>query len=341
MKAVRFHKNGGPEVLVYEDAPEPQFGDDDVLIEVKAASLNHIDLWLRRGLPGRGSPLPHIPGSDASGIVKDFGRNVKGINRGDKVLVNPSFTCGRCEFCAGGDGSQCISFQIMGENTLGSYAEFLRVPSANVHPLGNLSFEEGAAIPLTFLTAWRMLITRAMLQPGEDVLIWGVGAGVGVAALQIAKFAGARVIATASSPEKLRRAEELGADIIINHAKDDVVKRIKETTNKRGVDVVVDYIGAETWQKSLQALRKGGRIVTCGATTGANPPEAINYIFFKQLSILGSTMGSAKEFSDVLRCVRNGKLKPVIHKVMPLKDVQEAHRMIEARAVFGKLVLIP
>ncbi|OHB71449.1 MAG: alcohol dehydrogenase [Planctomycetes bacterium RBG_16_43_13] len=340
MKAIRFHQHGGPEVLKYEDAPEPKIGERDVLLHVKAASINHIDMWLRRGMRSVKIPLPHIPGSDASGVIEDVGSEVKDLKKGQRVLVNPGFFCGRCEFCYEGSGSLCVEYDIMGEGGDGSDAEFVKVPCKNIIPIpDNMTFEEAAAVPLVFLTAWRMLVTKAKVKASDDVLILGAGAGVGTACIQIAKLFGARVFVTASSEAKLEKAKELGADILINYVKEDFSKRVRELTNKRGVDVVVDYIGKDTWQKSLHSLRKGGRLVTCGATTGYDPQEDVRYIFFRQLEILGSTMGSAKEMADVLKCVFAGKLKPVIYRVMPLKDTAEAHKLIEGRVPFGKIVL--
>lgn len=342
MKAVRFHQHGGPEVLKYEDIPTPTPGAGEILLKIKAISVNHLDIWQRKGLPGMKIPLPHICGADAAGTIEAVGTGVTSVKSGQRVLVNPSFQCGKCEFCAAGNGSMCMTYEILGEHRAGTNADYIVLPHDQVIPIPeNLSFELAAAAPLAYLTAWTMLVTRAQIKPSDDVLILGAGAGVGTACIQIAKMIGARVFATASTEEKLEKAKKLGADVLINYAKEDFAKKVRELTNKRGVDVVIDYIGADTWVKSLQSLRRGGKLVTCGATTGYDPKEDLRHIFFRQLTILGSTMGSHKDLRDVLKCVFDGRLKPVIDRTLPLKDAAEAHRLIEARVPFGKLILIP
>jgi NADPH:quinone reductase-like Zn-dependent oxidoreductase len=342
MKAVLFHSHGGPEVLGYEDAPDPRPGTGEVLIEVRATSINHVDLFLRRGMPGVKIPLPKIAGSDAAGTIREIGPGVTGLKIGDRVTINPSISCGRCEFCAAGFGSQCSSFTMVGEHVDGAYAELLRVPAHIVLPIPpSMSFEDAAAAPLVFVTAWSMLIGKGKLQPGEDVLILGAGAGVGTAAIQIAKLAGCRVIATASSDDKLEKARNIGADILINYKNEEFDKRVRDITARRGVDVVVDYIGNDTWVRSLRSARKGGRILTCGATTGFAPQTDLRHIFYRQLQILGSTMGSHREFLDVMKCVFRGQLKPVIDQVLPLAEARRGHERIESRQVFGKIVLTP
>jgi NADPH:quinone reductase-like Zn-dependent oxidoreductase len=342
MKAVVFHEHGGPEVLRYEDAPDPKPGRGDVLIEVKATSINHIDIFLRRGMPGVRVPLPKIAGCDAAGIIREVGPDVSGLKVGDRVTINPGIGCGHCEFCASGFGSQCTTYAMVGEHIDGAYAQLLRVPAHIVLPIpDSLSFEEAAAAPLVFLTAWSMMVGKGDIRPGEDVLILGAGAGVGTAAIQIAKLAGCRVIATASSDEKLVRAKELGADILINYKKDEFDKRVRDITNKRGVDVVIDYIGADTWVQSLRSARKGGRVLTCGATTGFAPQTDLRHIFYRQVRVIGSTMGSHKEFIDVMKCIFRGQLKPIIDRVLPLSEARQGHDLIEKREVFGKIVLTP
>lgn len=342
MKAVRFHEHGGPERLRFEEIDEPKCGPGDILVEVKAASVNHLDVWVRKGMPGMKIPLPRIPGSDAAGVVVETGSGTAGPKVGARVLLNPGLTCGRCEFCAGGEGSLCRTYVIFGEHRDGTYAERIAVPAHNCIPIPDaLSFEEAAAVPLVFLTAWRMLVTRGRVRAGEDVLVIGAGAGVGTACVQIAKLSGARVIATAGSEEKCGRLRQLGADVVIDHSREDLLRRVREITAKRGVDLVVDYVGKETWGKSLQALRRGGRLVTCGATTGYDPTEDLRQIFYRQLEILGCTMGSDKELTDVLRCVFDGRLKAVVDRALPLRDAPEAHRLLESRKVFGKLILVP
>ncbi len=342
MKAVLFHEHGGPEVLRFEDASDPTPSGQEVLIEVRAASVNHLDIFVRRGLPGIKLPLPHIPGGDAAGVVREIGPDVQGLEVGQRVTINPGISCGRCEFCASGLGSLCLTYHMVGETIQGSYAELLKISCHNVLPIPDgISFEDAAAAPLVFMTAWSMMITKGRLRPGEDVLILGAGAGVGTAAIQIAKMAGCRVFATASSDEKLERARELGADILINYEEEPFDRAVRKLTGKRGVDVVVDYIGADTWIRSLKAARRGGRILTCGATTGPTPQTDLRHIFFRQLRIIGSTMGSPKDFQDAMTCVFRGQLKPVIDRVMPLADAREAHELLEQRKVFGKLILVP
>ncbi|MGQ9602084.1 MAG: zinc-binding dehydrogenase, partial [Candidatus Bipolaricaulia bacterium] len=317
MKAVVFHEHGDPSVLRYEEVPEPVIGPEEVLIRVKATSVNFLDIWVRRGLPGIG--LPHIPGADVAGIVERVGEGVEGVKIGQRAIANPNLSCGRCEYCLAGEDSLCIHYKILGEQADGGYAEFVKVPARNVIPLPeHVPFEEAAAATLVFMTAWRALITRAELRPGEDILILGAGGGVATAAIQLAKLVGARVFVTASTEEKLEGAKGLGADFLINYKKVEFDKEVRRLTDKRGVDVVIDSIGAETHLKSLRSLAKGGRLVTYGATSGPNPQTELRLIFWNQLKIIGSTMASTKELHEVLKLLWAGKLKPVIHKVMPL-----------------------
>ncbi len=340
MKAVRLHEHGGPDVLRMEEAPDPSLSPDGVLIEVRAASVNHLDLFVRRGMPG--ISLPRIPGADAAGIVREVGADVRGLEPGRRVTINPGVSCGRCDFCAGGNGSQCLTYRIFGEHMDGSHAELIAVPAHNVLPIpDDLDFESAAAAPLVFLTAWSMMVTKGRLQPGEDVLILGAGAGVGTAAIQIAKLAGCRVWAAAGSDDKLERARGLGADELINYRDEEFDRVVRKRTSKRGVDVVVDYVGADTWVRSLRSTRRGGRILTCGATTGPSPRTDLRHVFFRQLQIIGSTMGSPKDFRDVMRNVFRGRLKPVVDRVLPLSEARRAHELIENRQVFGKIVLTP
>jgi NADPH:quinone reductase-like Zn-dependent oxidoreductase len=340
LKAIVIHEHGGLDKLKYEEVDKPKISPEEVLIQVKASSLNHLDIFVRNGIPGIKIPLPHILGSDCSGIVAEVGSEVRRVKVGDRVTVNPGRWCGRCEFCVAGEQSLCPYFQIMGEHVDGAWAEFVKVPEESVHPIpGGLSFEEAAAFPLVFLTAWRMLITRAALKPGETVLIIGIGGGVAMAAMQIAKYAGAKVIVTSGSQEKLQKALSLGADIGINHREQDFAAEIAKLTGKRGVDVVVDSVGADTWQKCILSLAKGGRLVTCGATSGPNPKEDLLRIFWKQLSILGSTMGNQREFNELLRAFDTGRLKPIIDQVYPLAEAAKALQRLEEQAQFGKIVL--
>jgi NADPH:quinone reductase-like Zn-dependent oxidoreductase len=340
VKAIRFHQHGGPEVLALEEVPDPPCPEDGAVLEIRAAGVNHLDLWVRRGLPGMKIPLPRIPGADAAGVVREVGPAVTAVAPGQRVLLVPQDSCGQCEFCGGGDASMCREWGIWGEHGDGTYAERIAVPAHCLWPIPDaLSFEAAAAAPLALLTAWRLVVTRGRLRPGEDVLIHGVGAGVGTFCLQLAKLAGARAIVTASSDEKLEKARRLGADVAINYAREDWPRRVREATSKRGVDLVVDYIGKETWAKSLASLRRGGRLVTCGATTGYDPVEDLRQIFYRQLEVIGCTMGSLKEFSDAMRCLFAGRIAPVVDAVLPLADAAGAHRRIESRQVFGKVVL--
>jgi zinc-binding alcohol dehydrogenase/oxidoreductase len=325
VKAIRIHDDGGPEVLRYEDAPDPVAGPGEVLVGLRAASLNHLDLWVRKGLPS--VPKPRILGADGAGVVAGLGEGVDGFQPGDPVVINPGIE----------HGDRII---VIGEHTQGTYAELIAVPASNVYPLADgLSFEEAAAFPLVFETAYRMLVTRAALQEGEWVLVWGIGSGVATAALTIAKAVGARVLATSSSDDKLARARELGADATVNHSDGDVVAAVKDATDGRGVDVVVEHVGEATWQRSLQAARTGGRVVVCGATTGPNPPAALHRIWWKQLSVFGSTMGTKADFEGAYDLVASGRARPVVDSVFPLADARAAHERLEAGGQFGKIVL--
>ncbi len=340
MKAVAIYEHGGPEKLTLTDLPKPTFGPDDVLINVQAVAMNRLDLWVREGLPNLKIEYPFVLGSDVAGVVSEVGANVQGLGTGQRVTINPGWWDTQCEYCLAGQECLCVNFKLFGEHLPGGYAEFMRVPGRNVLPIpDDFSFEETAAAPLAFLTAWRALITQARVTPGEDVLILGIGGGVASAAIQIAKLAGARVFATSSSDAKLLRAKELGADILINHKEKEFEREAFQITNKRGVDVVLDSVGAATWIKSIRALRKGGRLVTVGATSGPNPQEEIRYIFWKQVSIIGSTMSTQKEFRDVMKLVFQRKLKPVVDNVFPLEQAREAHERLARGEQFGKIVL--
>lgn len=338
MKAIFFDKHGGPEVLRYGDVDDPVARPGEVLLGVKASSLNHLDIFVRRGIPG--IRLPHIPGSDASGVVVAVGDGVTSVRPGDRVLVNPSFSCGRCEFCVRGDVSMCRSFKILGEHVPGACCERIVVPEENVIAIPEgLSFTDAAAVPLVFVTSWRMLITRARLRAGESVLVLGAASGVGTACIQIAKFAGARVIACAGGEEKIELCRGLGADVLVDYVREDFLKRVREETGKRGVDVCVDFVGKDTWAKSIQSLAKGGRLVTCGATTGYDAPTDLRHVFFKQLEVIGSTMGSKSELLAPLRLIFEGRMRAVVGSVFDLEDTAEAHRMMEARKALGKIVI--
>jgi NADPH:quinone reductase-like Zn-dependent oxidoreductase len=339
MKAVVIFEHGGPEVLRYTEFPEPSMGPNEVLVRVRACALNHLDLWVRRGLPGRAVPFPHILGSDISGEIAAVGQNVKNARVGDKVLLAPGISCGQCEQCVAGRDNFCKDYVLFGSTVHGGYAEFVKSPSANVIPIpANLSFEQAAAIPLVFLTAWHMLFARARLRPAEVVLVIAAGSGVGSAAVQLGKVTGARVLATAGSEPKLPKAKELGADDTLLHV-GEFAREVKRLTKGRGADVVFEHVGAATWDQSVYSLAHGGRLVTCGATTGFESKINVGYLFARQLSILGSFMGHKAELFSVLELFQRGLLKPVIDTVMSLDCAADAHRRLENREQFGKVVL--
>ncbi|MGH9691488.1 MAG: zinc-binding dehydrogenase [Candidatus Acidiferrales bacterium] len=340
MKAVVFSEHGGPNVLHYTDLPEPTLGAKEVLVRVRACALNHLDIWIRRGLPGVAIALPHVLGSDIGGEVAKTGEGVSTVRAGDRVLLAPGISCGACVHCLEGRDNLCRQYTLFGYLVNGGYAQYVKAPVVNVIPIpARLTFEQAAAIPLVFLTAWHMLITRARLQPAEEVLILGGGSGVGSAAIQIAKCSGARVIATAGSEAKLAKAKELGADEVVLHSGGDFANEVKRLTNRRGVDVVLEQVGRVTWEQSLRSLAVGGRLVTCGATTGFEGAVDIRYLFSRNLSIIGTYMGGKGELFAVLDLVDRGLLKPVIDRVMPLEQATQAHERLENREHFGKIVL--
>jgi NADPH:quinone reductase-like Zn-dependent oxidoreductase len=340
MKAIVIHKHGDPSVLRYTDVSEPALRHNEALVRVHACALNHLDLWVRRGLPGVAIPLPHIPGSDVAGEVAKVGPEVSTIHVGQKVVLAPGVTCGKCPACVAGQDNHCRNFTNLGYMIDGGCAEYVRVPEVNCLPYPeNLDWPHAAAVPLVFLTAWHMLVNRAQLQPGEIVLVLAAGSGVGSAAVQVAKFFGARVIATAGTDEKLAKARELGADEVIHHFVMPVSKEVRRLTNNRGVDVVVEHVGTATWDHSLKSLAPGGRLVTCGATTGYDAKLDIRFLFSRQLSILGSYMGSKDELRTVLKLVAQGRLRPAVDKVWPLHECATAHNYLENAKQFGKVVL--
>lgn len=342
MKAVMIRAHGDLDRLLLEEREAPEPGPMQVRIRIRAAALNHLDTWVRRGVPGHTFPLPIIPGCDGAGVIDALGAGVVGRKVGDEVVIAPGFSCGRCEHCADGDDSLCRHYGIFGETCDGTCAEQIVVPAhCCLDKPEALSFAEAAAIPLTFLTAWHMLVGRARVKAGDDVLIQAAGSGVGVAAVQIAKRLGARVIATAGSDAKVERALALGADFGINYQRQDFLKEVRDITARRGVDVAIDHVGEPTIARSIAALRKGGALVTCGATGGFKLEVDLRLVFFKSLSILGSTMGSRGELFDILRLVERGELKPVVHQVLPMAEIREAHRILGDREVFGKVVVTP
>lgn len=341
MKAVRIHEHGGLDKLRYEEVQEPRLtSPTEAIIQLKAASLNRIDLWSREGLTGMDISLPHILGADGAGIVLEVGGQAHNVKKGDAVCLYPPSGCGQCEFCYTDREFMCVHLRVLGERLQGTYAEYVKVPAANCFPIPpGLSFEEAAAFPLVFITVWRMLVTNAALKAGEDVLILGIGGGVATAALQLAKHMGAHVFVTSSSDEKLALAQNWGADHGINYLKNDFAKEVRSLTGKQGVDVVVDCVGGESWVKSLAALAKGGRLVTCGATAGANPQTDIRRIFWNHLTIFGSTLGSRAEFRQLLGFMRVSRLRPIIDQIFLLKDTAAAQRRLEEGKQFGKVVL--
>lgn len=342
LKAIAFTRHGGPEVLEMTELPTPEPRAQEVRVRVKAVALNHLDLFVRKGWPGLKLELPHVLGSDIAGVIDAVGAEVTDVAVGAEIVVNPGLSCGACAKCLSGDDVLCRDYRIVGEDSRGGYAEFVCVPRQNVLPKPKaLSFEEAACLPLTFLTAWHMLATKAQLRPGETVLIHAAGSGVGSAGVQIAKLMGATVIATASTQAKLDKAKALGADHLINYAEQDFLAEVKRLTNRRLVDVVFEHVGAATWEKSIACLPKGGRLVTCGATTGHDVKVDLRTLFYKSVSLLGSKMGSKGELFRVLELVEAGKLKPVLDRVLPLERAAEAHALLMDRQSFGNVVLTP
>ncbi len=340
MRAAFVRAHGGPEVIEITDRPRPAPRGDEVLVEVKAAALNHLDVWVRRGVPGHKFPLPMILGCDGAGVVAEVGSLVTSVKPGARVAIAPGFGCGTCTRCAEGNDHLCRAYGIFGETRDGTCAEFVAIPARNVLPMpAGMAFSEAAAVPLTFLTAWNMLVGRCAIQGGEDVLVHAAGSGVSIAAIQIAKLFGARVFATASSAAKLERAKALGADVVIDYRQADVAAVVREATQKAGLDIVVDHVGESTIGTSLKMLRKGGRVVTCGATSGPKLESDLRLIFFKSLSLLGSTMGGLGAMHRVWGLVCSGQLEPVIDRSVPLDRVGEGHAALEDRSVFGKVIV--
>jgi len=338
MKAVRIHEFGGPEVLRYEDVPDPQPRKDQVLVRVKACSLNHLDVWVRKGLPG--VKLPHILGSDIAGEVVETGEYVTGFSIGQRVLVAPMHFCGHCVKCLAGVQNQCREFTVLGNAVDGGDCELFAVAATNVIPIPDgLDFTQAASVPLVFVTAWHMLVGLAQVRPGQIVLVLGGGSGVGIAAIQIAKLFHCRVITTAGDESKLEKARALGADHGINHYKQKISEEVRKITSKEGVDIVVEHVGSATWDESLRSLKTAGTLVTCGATTGPNVAIDLRHLFARQLRLLGSYMGTMNELHEVLSHVFAGRLKPVVDRTFPLSDIRAAHEYMEKSQMFGKIML--
>lgn len=340
MKAVRIHQFGGPEVLTYDDVPDPQPRKDQVLVRVKACSLNHLDIWVRKGLPG--VKLPHILGSDVAGEIAEVGEYVTGLTVGQRVLIAPIHFCGQCPQCLAGLQNHCREFTVLGNAVDGGNCEFIAVPAANIIPIPDaLNFNQAASVPLVFVTAWHMLVGLAAVRPGQTVLVLGASSGVGIAAIQIAKLFQCRVITTAGDEAKLEKGRALGADYGINHYEQKISDEVRKITNKEGVDIVVEHVGLATWDESIRSLKNGGKLVTCGATTGPSVGLDLRHLFARQLQILGSYMGTMGELREVLGHVFAGRLKPVVDRTFPLKDLRAAHEYLEKSQMFGKVIVNP
>ncbi len=347
MRALVMREHGDLSRLTAAEVPTPMVDrPGDVRVRLKAAALNHLDLWTLRGLPGLTLDFPHVLGGDGAGIVDDVGSDVTGVRSGDRVMLNPGLSCHRCDYCLAGEHSLCRDYRLLGEHVAGTLAEYIVVPEWNLARIPSrsdgapsVSWAEAAAFSLVSLTAWRMLVTKARLRPGETVLVWGIGGGVSVTALRIAKLCGARVIATSSSDTKLEKARELGADVTINHATENVVKRVRALTDRRGVDIVVENVGAATWEDSLKLLGSGGRLITCGATTGPKVELDVRRLFWFQWTIMGSTMGGCEDYRQVVRLLDQGQLRPIIDATYPLSRAREAFERLERGEQLGKIVV--
>jgi NADPH:quinone reductase-like Zn-dependent oxidoreductase len=340
MKAVRIHQFGGPEVLSYEDAPDPTLRKDQVLVRVRACALNHLDLWVRQGLPGVN--LPHILGSDIAGEIVEVGEYISDFKAGQRVLLAPMSFCNHCAKCVAGLQNQCRQYSVLGNSVDGGNCELIAVPAVNIIPIpDSLNFNDAASVPLVFLTAWHMLTGRAAIRPGYTVLVLGANSGVGIAAIQIAKMFHARVITTAGDERKMERARELGADFVINHYQQKISQEVRTITKGEGVDIVIEHVGPATWAESVRSMKAGGTLVTCGATTGPKADLDLRFLFSRQLSLLGSYMGTMGELNEVLGHVFAGRLKPVVDRVFPLSETRAAHEYLAKSQMFGKVVVNP
>jgi NADPH:quinone reductase-like Zn-dependent oxidoreductase len=340
MKAVVITEHGELDKVKLADIPKPRPAAGEVLIQVKSAALNHLDIWVRKGRRGVTLSMPHVLGSDGAGVVSEIGAGVEGVAVGDEVIINPGLSCGKCEFCGRGEQSECASFSIVGMGRHGTFAEYVAVPAGNVYRKpSHLSFDEAAALPLAYVTAWRLLMTRAELKPEQTLLIHGIGGGVALAALQLAKLAGGVVIVTSSSDDKLKRAEQLGADHRINYKTSEVASAVKDITVGRGVDVVLETVGAATWPVDFACVRRGGKIVICGVTGGPTADTNLQALYWNHVTVMGSTMGSNDDFRGILSAAAAVKLKPVIDSVFPQDKFKEAIQRMEQGAQFGKIIL--
>ena len=340
MKAVYINEHGDESVLHTGELADPQPSAGQVLVEIKACALNHLDLWVRRGLPGMRVEMPRILGADIAGVVVDTGAGVTRAAAGDEVVISPGLSCGHCQSCLSGLDNECLQYGIIGEHSNGGYAQYIAVPTVNLIPKpDNLSFVEAAAYPLTFLTAWHMLVAQCRVHPGDTVLILAAGSGVGVAAVQIAKLHGATVIAAAGSDNKLEKAKALGADFVINYEQQNFREEVRRITHKRGADVVFEHVGEKTWNDSIKSLARGGRLVTCGATSGHEAITDLRYLFSRNLKIFGNLMGSKAELLQITKFMQTAQLKPVVDRVLPLTEARQAHSLMARREQFGKIVL--
>jgi NADPH:quinone reductase-like Zn-dependent oxidoreductase len=340
MKAVRIHEFGSEDVLRYEDVPDPALRKDQVLVRIRACALNHLDLWVRKGLPG--VPLPHILGSDIAGEVVEVGEYVSSVKPGQRVLLAPMHFCNHCEYCTSGRQNQCAQFTVLGNRVDGGNCDLIAIPAVNVIPIPeSMDFNQAASVPLVFLTAWHMLVGRAGIRPGQTVLVLGAGSGVGIAAIQIAKMFHCRVITSAGDESKLEKGRALGADYGIDHYKQKISDEVKRITDREGVDIVVEHVGKATWAESLKSLKVGGTLVTCGATTGPDASMDLRFVYSRQLTLLGSYMGTLGELYEVMAHVFAGRLHPVVDRTFPLTDTRAAHVHMEKSQMFGKIVLNP
>lgn len=341
MKAMAFAQPGGVEVLQLMDLPVPAIDDDEVLVEVKACALNHLDLWVRKGLPTK-ITMPHIGGCETAGVVKEVGKKVQDFKPGQRVLISPGQSCGHCDWCNQGLDSCCDQYRIQGYQTNGGFAEFAKARACDLIPISEAwEFTEWAAVPLTFVTAWNMLHSRARMQANDNVVVFGASSGVGTAAIQIAKTGGARVFAIAGNEEKLRKAEQLGADVLINYNTQDIAKEVKGKTGGRGADIVVEHVGAAVWAQATKCLGRNGRLVTCGATTGPKVEIDLRFFFSQQHCVLGAYMGSRHDLLQSMRLIERRIMQPVVDSVFPLAKLGEAQERMEKREMFGKIVVTP
>ena len=345
MKAIVFDEHGEIDKLRYTDVPDPVLGARDVMIKVRAAAANYTDIWARRGMPGVSIIMPHISGSDAAGEVVDIGSGVEGVSVGDEVMIHPGIGCQQCQYCANGEEFFCRNFKIWGFQTGpldGGHAEYAKIPVSNVvYKPSNISWEEAASLPLILETVWRMLVVRARIRPGDTVLVWGAGGGLGTMAVQVCKLFNARAIAVASSDAKLSKASEMGAEFTINRSEQDVAQEVRRITERRGVDIVFEHVGQSTWPDSVRSLRYGGTVVVCGATTGFEANTDLRFLWNKQLNLLGSHMGSKADLMDALSFVERGLISPVVSEILPLKEVPKGQTLMEEDEAVGKIVYVP